>query len=188
MSRFPTLPPSEFSSLQNDIEGLVQIIFKEHSELDYKDAEGNYYGPYSSLVYTPELVNPWFNIAFAVNRQDRISRRERELAILAVLSVYNAPYVLYAHSRISRKANFSEEQVSNASHGIVPGDLTEEEVVAYTTALKLAGSKGPLDSEIWEQAQKVLGREKIAGLAHVVSGFIYVSILTNIGDGRVPEK
>jgi 4-carboxymuconolactone decarboxylase len=123
-----------------------------------------------------------------VTRQTRISRKQRELAILAVLSVYNAPYVLYAHSKISKQAGFSDEQISEASRGIVPAGLTEEEVAAYTAALQIASSRGPLEGRPWDQAQKTLGREKIAGLAHLVSGFIYVALLTNIGDGKVPEK
>ena len=45
----------------------------------------------------------------------------------------------------------------------------------------------PMDDAIFGKAKEILGRNEIAGVAHVVSGYIYVAILANIGDGEVPK-
>jgi len=134
------------------------------------------------------LIEPWFKLAFAVTGQKRFTPRERELSILAVLAVYDAPYVLYAHSEIAVVAGLSKDQVQQAVQGKAPDNLSEQEAITYMLSLKLARMRGPLDSETFTQAQSVLGKAKLAGLAHLVSGFIHVAMLTNIGDGDVPEK
>lgn len=121
-----------------------------------------------------------------MNRQSRFTPREKELAILAVLSEYDAPYVLYAHSEISLRAGLSKEQIQDAVDGKLPQGLEEKEATAYSFAVKLAKLHGPMDSETFENAAKILGRDRVAGLVHTVSGFIYVAMLTNVSDAGVP--
>lgn len=76
----------------------------------------------------------------AVLNQANFPPRPRELAILAVMAVYNVPFVLYAHTRIAMQLGFSEEQVSTACRGATPAGLTDEEAVVYTAALALAST------------------------------------------------
>lgn len=142
----------------------------------------------STCSYTPELIDPWFKLAAAVTGQKRFTPRERELSILAVLAVYDSPYVLYAHSEIGVVSGLSREQVQQAVQGKIPEGLSDEEATTYWLSLKLATIRGPLESADFERALSVIGREKIAGLAHLVSGFIHVAMLTNIADGEVPER
>ena len=120
--------------------------------------------------------------------QKRFTPRERELSILAVLAVYDSPYVLYAHSEIGVVSGLSKEQVQQAVLGKMPEGLSKHEETTYWLSLKLATIRGPLDGADFERAEAVIGREKIAGLAHLVSGFVHVAMLTNIADGEVPEK
>jgi len=83
----------------------------------------------STCSYTPELIEPWFKLAFAVTGQKRFTPRERELSILAVLAVYDAPYVLYAHSEIAVVAGLSKDQVQQAVQGKAPDNLSEQEAM-----------------------------------------------------------
>jgi len=75
------------------------------------------------------LIEPWFKLAFAVTGQKRFTPRERELSILAVLAVYDAPYVLYAHSEIAVVAGLSKDQVQQAVQGKAPDNLSEQEAM-----------------------------------------------------------
>jgi hypothetical protein len=56
----------------------------------------------------------------AVLNQKDFDPRARELVILAVMAVYDVPFVLYAHTRIAMKLGLSEGQVSSASKGTTP--------------------------------------------------------------------
>jgi alkylhydroperoxidase family enzyme len=137
--------------------------------------------------YTPDLFQSFMAMGDAVLNQKDFDPRARELAILAVMAVYDVPFVLYAHTRIAMKLGLSEEQVSSASKGTTPTGLTEEEAIIYTTALELARARGPLNEQSWQAALKALGREKCARLAHVVGVYLYSSTLLNLGAIPAPE-
>lgn len=104
-----------------------------------------------------------------------------------MISNYDAPYLRYAHSDIAVRVGFTEEQVQAAFHGVLPEGLTERESVMYSLGLKLTRMRQPLSDEVFDEARRVLGRDGVARVAHLVSGYIYVAILTNISDGIVPE-
>jgi alkylhydroperoxidase/carboxymuconolactone decarboxylase family protein YurZ len=137
--------------------------------------------------YTEDFSAEWFKLAFAVTRQKRLDMREKELCILAVLAEYDAPYLLYAHSNIAVRLGLTEAQVQAAVHGTLPTGLTERESAVYGLALKLASLRHPMDDESFEQARKALERDEIAGVAHIVSGYIYVAMLTNLSNLGKPE-
>jgi len=83
------------------------------------------------------LIEPWFKLAFAVAGQKRFTPRERELSILAVLAVYDAPYVLYAHSEIAVVAGLSKDPVQQAVQGKAP-NLSEQKAMARPYAATAA--------------------------------------------------
>ena len=137
--------------------------------------------------YTPDLFQPIMGMGDAILNQKNFEPRARELAILAVTAVVDCPYVVYAHTRVALKLGLSEEQVALACKGTVPTGLTEEESIIYATALELARSRGPLDEQSWQRAERTLGREKSARLAHVVGLYLYTSTYLNLGAMPAPE-
>lgn len=120
-------------------------------------------------------------------RQERFTLREKELCIFAVLAEYDVPFVHYAHSQIGIWAGFSEEQVQQAVHGKLPDDLDPRESAIFTLAATLAKLRGPLSDRDFEQASEALRRDEVVGVAHIVSGYIYVAMLSNIGGAGVPS-
>ena len=121
-----------------------------------------------------------------LNHQD-IGPRNREIACLAVLAVFDVPFMRYAHERIGVKVGLSPEQISSAIKGVTAEGLTEIEVVIYETALELARARGALDKESWLEAYSKLGKEGAARLGHVVAWFIYNCTLLNLGAVDVPS-
>lgn len=55
-----------------------------------------------------------------------------------MLVVYDAPYVLYAHSEIAVVAGLSKDQVQQAVQGKAPDNLSEQEAMARPYAAKSA--------------------------------------------------
>lgn len=138
--------------------------------------------------YTPTIIQPWFSLAYAIGSQPLITEREKELAILAVLAEYDTPYVHYAHSQSARAAGFSQEQIDQALSGSeLPIGVSAVEQAVYMAALAMAQTRGPLPAEAFEKAVAVLGREKVASVAHVVGGYMYVCLLSNVAHEKVPE-
>lgn len=95
--------------------------------------------------------------------------------------------MLYAHTLIAKRIGLSQEQITSASKAEIPNELTLSELVAYQTALEMANGRKQLSEASWERACEVLGREKTASVAHLVSGYVYVAILLNVGAIEAPK-
>jgi len=76
--------------------------------------------------------------------QANFSPREKKLVILAVKAVYDAPYILFAHTLLAGMAGLSKEQISSASKEETPNELSRSELITYQTALELAEERKKL--------------------------------------------
>ena len=82
-----------------------------------------------------------------------VKPKNRELAILGLLSVVRAPFVRYSHGLIAlHKEGITEEQYETGLKGSTPVGLSEEEGAAYRLGRTLAELKGPMDDETWDDA------------------------------------
>lgn len=63
----------------------------------------------------------------------------------------------------------SQEQISSAIEGTTAKYSTDIGMIVYVTVLKLAHTRGPLDREIWQEAESKLGKDVAACLGHAVA-------------------
>lgn len=208
MSRFPPIPEVELSDTQQRAhEGIAQLFSRFPGDFRWKNDEGLVLGPYAPLLcvssrrlhiiisfslmyshsYAEDISDPWYALSLKVMRQERFTAREKELCIFAVLSEYDIPFVHYAHSQIGLWVGFSEDQVQQAVHGDLPDGLGPREAAVYSLAVELAKLRGPLSDESFQQAREVLQRDEVVGVVHIVSGYVYVAMLSNISAAGVPE-
>ena len=82
-----------------------------------------------------------------LNQKD-FGPHNREIACLAVLVVFDVPFIRYAHERSGVMVRLSPEQILSAIKGVTAEGLTDTEVVIYETALKLARARRALDKEL----------------------------------------
>ncbi|PWY80064.1 hypothetical protein BO83DRAFT_435101 [Aspergillus eucalypticola CBS 122712] len=190
MSRFPVIPPDQQTAEQSVVEPSARRIFSHlPPEVQWQGPSGVILGPYSPLYYTPSIIKPWFAFAYSIGSQPHVTAREKELAILATLAEHRAPYVQYAHLHSARAAGFSQEQIAQALQGQQlqpPAGLSDAEQAVYMAALAMARSRGPISTEVFDAAVAALGREKVAEVAHVVGGYMYVCLLSNLANEEVP--
>ncbi|KAL3491183.1 AhpD-like protein [Aspergillus germanicus] len=181
MSRYPPIPQDAQTPEQQRVEaGAREILARVPDHVQLTGPSGALLGPYSSLPYTPDLITPWLNLASAIDAQPGLSAKEKELSTLATLSEHNAPYILYAHSEVALEAGLSRAQIDDAKSGRTPAGLTDIEAAVYALALEMTRSRGPILDGVFGPAVDVLGREKVARIAHVVGGFGYVALLANL--------
>ncbi|KAL9083444.1 MAG: hypothetical protein Q9165_008520 [Trypethelium subeluteriae] len=188
MARFPVTSSDQSIPSRKLIEEGADTLLSRAPYLEYKDADDNYLGPFASLIYTPDIIEAYFQCAFAVGKQERFTPRERELCVLAVLAVYDAPYPLYVHSEVAVNCGISASEVQQAVNGKTPDGLDKIEATIYDFAHQLAQSRSPLDTATFEEAKDVLGVERVAGLAQLVCAYVQVSILSNIDGGKIPAR
>lgn len=77
--------------------------------------------------------------------------------------------------------------MQQAVQGKLPDGLDSRESAAYSLALTLSRQHGPLNHESFEQAKEILGRDGVAGVAHIVGGYIYLAMLSNISGANTPK-
>lgn len=142
----------------------------------------------SSHSYTPSLIQTWFAHGMMTTRLPELSDRERELCILATLSVIDSPYPRFAHKMIARQVGLTPGAIQAAVEGIPDSNLSETEAAVYQLARVLAKSRGPISDHDFQAALKHVDRKKILAVLHMVVSYIYVSLLTNIGDCEVPPE
>jgi hypothetical protein len=123
----------------------------------------------------------------AIVAQPAITLRERQLCVLACCSVFHAQFMTYAHIKIGKQVKLTSEQILDARTGRVPKGLPEGETAAYVFSKALAEANGPVSDEIYEKAERILGKDRMVGLIHCVGLYTYTSMVMNASDVPVPD-
>jgi hypothetical protein len=110
-----------------------------------------------------------------------VDSRVRELSILGLASVVDAPYIKYCHRQVALKAGFTIEQYEEGLSGKVPRDLSEKEEMAYRLGRHLTTLTGPLDNEMWKEAMQKMGKIEFLGVVHTIAGYRWVALLEHVG-------
>jgi 4-carboxymuconolactone decarboxylase len=95
--------------------------------------DGRLIGPFNPLLHSPEMSSAFLDFQLAKAKSMSLDARVRQVVILAVGAVWNAPYEIYAHAAVSRKLGFSEEEISKLS-GQSPKSLSGAERIAQQYA------------------------------------------------------
>ena len=99
---------------------------------------GQLIGPFNPALLTPGISSAFFDLALAEQKHTSLTKRSREVVILTVGAVWQAPYELYAHCAVGRDAGLSDDAVHTLADGGLPKDLSDDETVAHRVARALA--------------------------------------------------
>jgi len=92
---------------------------------------------YKMLLNSPPLAEGWLKLFTAIRQQGILSGRYRELAILRVAVLNDAPYEFDAHVPFALKEGTTEAQIAALRQPVIGGDFdpVERAVLAYTDAM-----------------------------------------------------
>lgn len=115
-----------------------------------------------------------------------------EVATMAVQGHYTGVvggYLTYSHSRIIVDKNLlSEAQMKEITEGEEPSGLSEKESVAFQLAVRLVKGGNPLEQELWERANSILGWDQTLALIQVIAYYSLHGVTLNAGIIGVPER
>jgi 4-carboxymuconolactone decarboxylase len=74
----------------------------------------------------PAISSAVIELAVAERKNTSLSKRSREIIILTVGAVRQAPYELYAHCAVGRHVGLSDDAVRTLADGALPKDCTEQ--------------------------------------------------------------
>jgi alkylhydroperoxidase family enzyme len=118
--------------------------------------------------------------------QKGLSVRERELAILAVTSAYETPFIKYAHSRVALASGLENDQIEQACTGQSPDRITDAEAAVYDLSLELVLTRTVLKEGSWKRYEEVLGKEKCLRVAHVSGLYMYSASFLRLANLQAP--
>jgi hypothetical protein len=153
--------------------------------------EGGLLGPLSIMTYTPEYSKYTMELNKQVLNLPALEPSVTEVAIMATQGHYTGSFggfLIYSHSRIiAKKGLFSEEQMKMITQGEKPSDLTEKESVTFDLAMRLVKGGKPLEQDLWERANAILGKEQTLHVIQLVAYYSLHGVTLNAGIIGAPE-
>ena len=134
---------------------------------------GHLIGPFNPALLTPAISKAYFEFVLVEHENTSLSQRAREVVILTVGAVWQAPYELYAHRAVGRHVGLSDDEVRTLAEGGLPKDLSDTEAVAHRVARALS-VEHRLDDALYRDAEKLLGANGIMD-AVILTGVYHVT-------------
>ena len=161
----------------------VAVPWADAAKFQASTDDGQLIGPFNPALLTPAISTAFLQLAITEQKNTSLSRRCREVIIVTVGAVWQAPYELYAHCAVAEQVGLSAEAVRTLAKGGLPEGLTEAEAVAHLVARALSVEHG-LDDALYREAQALLGNEGVMEAA-VLTG-IYHTACAILNAFRIP--
>jgi len=170
--RLPPIPTAsltpEQKSLYSDMRDGIQQNFKGFTAIN---DTGQLIGPWNPWLSFPKFGGPMWELVKALSISPTLPRPVREVAILVTGAKFHSAYELYAHVLAAELRGLPDEKISTIVAGQRPGDLTEEEAIAYDVASNLVAG-GVLPTLTYQRAVGAFGEEGAAELIYLVGLFL----------------
>jgi len=161
----------------------VAVPWAEAADFEASTETGRVIGPFNPPLLTPEISSAFFDLAVAEQQHTSLSKRSREVIILTVGAVWQAPYELYAHCAVARYVGHSDDAVRTLAAGGLPQDLTDEEAVTQRVARALS-VEHRLSEALYREAEAMLGARGL--MEAVVLTGIYHTVCAILNAFEIP--
>ena len=160
------------------------------SRFTVQGKHGELLGPLSIMMHTPQYSTHTMRLNKEVLELPALEPAVTEVAILATQGHYTGSFgggfLTYSHSRIA-KGLLSEEQMKKITLGEKPTDLGDKEGMAYDLAKRLVKGGKPLEQELWERANAILGKDQTLHVIQLVAYYSLHGVTLNAGIIGAPE-
>ncbi|OSI22493.1 carboxymuconolactone decarboxylase family protein [Bradyrhizobium canariense] len=173
----------EQKMLYRDMRSGIETKFKGFEAIN---GQGILIGPWNPWLRFSKFGGPIWELVKVLSFSPTLPGLVREVAILVTGAHFCSACELYAHVSIAEAAGLSEDKIAAIAAGQCPGNLTDEEAVAYEVASALV-SGAVLPEIIHRRAVRVFGEEGAAELIYLVGLYCLVSVTLNGFDVPVPD-
>ncbi|CAM3468063.1 carboxymuconolactone decarboxylase family protein [Mycobacterium colombiense] len=131
--------------------------------------DGRLIGPFNPSLLSPALAMAFLQLQEAEQQHTSLDERVRQVVILTVGAVWQAPYELYAHSAVARHAGLSEAVIAELTRGSEPEELSDAQTAAHRLARQLSTGHR-VDQAVYDHAEQIFG----------AAGVFDITVLTGI--------
>jgi 4-carboxymuconolactone decarboxylase len=180
--RLPLVDPATLAGAGIELFTHIQatvLPWSERTGFAAATADGRLIGPFNASLLNPSIAGDFLKLQAAEEKYTSLHERVRQVVILTVGAVWQAPYELYAHSAVARHAGIDESDVAALAAGGPPEHLTEAETIAHRLTLALT-ERHHVDDDLYLEAQETFGAAGVfeiaalTGIYHTVCGILNV--------------
>ena len=172
-SRIKEIPENEMTAEQRKV--LADLVA----------GRGKVLTPYKIWIHSPKLAAALETIGTFLNKAGSLSEREVELIICIIANHWKGEYVWAAHVKICRALGFPQSVFDAIRAGQTPQLEDERERTIYDLA-KISMEPGGGSDEVFDRAEKLLGRNGIAEVLGLLG--YYSSVSMGMKLHRVPVR
>jgi 4-carboxymuconolactone decarboxylase len=157
----------------------IALPWAQRSGFAATTASGRLIGPFNPSLLNPQIGTAFLKLQAAEEQNTSLDDRVRQVVILTIGAVWQAPYELHAHAAVARHGGLSDAVIAELVAGDMPNDLTEAEKTAHRLARALSTSHH-VDDHLYRHAEQTLGAAGVfeiavlAGIYHTVCGILSI--------------
>lgn len=186
--RLKPISPSELTAEQRVLFDQIQNLSKSLNRgFTMARDDGAMLGPYNPMLHFPQFGGAVWGVNTALSQHTTLPKPVHELAILVTGARFSARYELYAHEFTAAKAGLSQTKIAALAAGARPGDLTDEEAVAFDVATALTRG-AQLPESTYQAAVSAFGEQGMGELLFLIGFYCLISVLLNGFDVPVPGR
>jgi 4-carboxymuconolactone decarboxylase len=186
--RIRPLPPQQLDpEIRYVHDQIANLVGKSQGQVNMIDDHGALLGPFIPMLHHPQFGIPALTFLRSLDNHATLDKKVREVAILTVGGFYGARFELYAHEIMAAAFGIPSGIIATLASGGHPQDLSEQESIAHQIAHALVNGKIIPDST-YKHAVNVLGKDGVAELYFLISGYSLIAMMLNGFDIPAPEN
>ena len=186
--RLVPIPPASLNDEQRQLfDTIVAFTQAQRPGFAFADQTGALVGPFNPMLHFPQFGSAAWGVNVALSKNSTLPKPVHELVILVTGARFSSRYEIYAHEFVAGSAGLSKAKVASLAAGGRPGDLSEDESVAFDVALALTRG-AQLPDSTYQAAVSVFGEQGVAEIIYLVGFYCLISVLLNGYDAAVPGR
>ncbi|MDL4777177.1 carboxymuconolactone decarboxylase family protein [Actinomadura xylanilytica] len=187
-TRLPLLRPSALGEEQHEVYEAVTGGPRASRVPPFQmmDGAGRLHGPFNAMLYSPAVGLPLQELGAALRFRTAFTKREREIATLAVAAHLRSDFEWYAHERIGHRAGLTPDETAALREGRAPLLADVRERVVHEAARQLAAERD-LGDAVYTEAVATLGRAAVVELVTLVGYYAALAMQLRVFRVGVPD-
>jgi len=144
-------------------------------------------GPFSALLYSPELTTKVEQLGVYIRYECTVPVRQRELLICVVAAHWRADYEWYVHAPLAVESGISQSQLNEIADGMQPQFVDANDNCAYNFATQLL-QRGRVSDETYRKAIDIFGEKTTVEMTGLLGYYVLLAMTLNTFEVDVPES
>ncbi len=187
--RLPLADPNALDEKQQSLYDHLrsnQVVWANSTGFQSTTSARRLIGPFNPILFSPGVGAGLVAFMEAESASTSLDQATRQAVILAVGSIWDAGYELYAHTAEARTVGLDDEVIAALAAGEIPDALSETQQAAVRCARQLTCGRR-IEEPTYQAATNALGEPGMVDLVLLIGYYQTVCGLLNAFEIPVPS-